>query len=463
MRARLVHLVALTGLVAVALGAGLVTPGQLPAADAATATGTPGIACYDTGTSGARVQPVYVTFQGRTNRYATAKPVIERNLAYMDHVFHMSALQGGTGQGRHVRFVHDANCRVSIPNITLPMTVDQYINNVLANGSIPALAAVGLNQPNRTYVAYIDLGRRWVSHAYLQPVTGYTGSRYAMVYNAPKSAGWNSFTTVDERMSNWTVGEAGSYNIATHEIVHALGAVDSSAPNAAPADPGANVSGGHCNDGYDMMCTAGNSACPDQASIYYLDCGDNDYYSTNPRGWLASNPDKNVANSAYLSAAGTSGPLNDFMQVAVGTAAPRTTNWTLTGNNTGASTEYNEQPVVAGHPATRTVWWAWRAPAALPSTGQRVTVNTNNSGGTTPLDTLLAVSRGCYGCGFPTSGLFPSSAGRFAVGSNDNDTVNVTWSKVTFTAYPNTVYYFAVDGKNGAQSSINLRLFEAYQ
>jgi hypothetical protein len=84
--------------------------------------------------------------------------------------------------------------------------------------------------------------------------------------------------------------------MAAHELTHTLGAVLHGSPNASGA--------GGCLDDYDLLCgrtapAAGAHVCPKKHENR-LDCGHDDYFSTNPKpgSYLAEN--WNVAQSEFL-------------------------------------------------------------------------------------------------------------------------------------------------------------------
>ena len=100
---------------------------------------------------------------------------------------------------------------------------------------------------------------------------------------------------------------------------------------------------------------------------------------------------------------------------------------TLRANNAGATAEAGE-PAHAGVAASSTLWWQWTAPS-----GGAVTVTTRGS----DYDTVLGVY---------TGGAVNALT---RVAAND-DSDDLTTSRLTFTAELGVTYYFAVGGKNGA-------------
>jgi hypothetical protein len=86
-----------------------------------------------------------------------------------------------------------------------------------------------------------------------------------------------------------------------HELTHTLGAVLSSAPNATRY--------GHCSDGYDVMCYEDGpgtrlrlNVCP-ATHQQLLDCGHDDYFSTNPATGSFLKTHWNTANNRFLEGA----------------------------------------------------------------------------------------------------------------------------------------------------------------
>ena len=89
--------------------------------------------------------------------------------------------------------------------------------------------------------------------------------------------------------------------VAAHEVMHNLGGVQNSAPNA---------SGGfHCIDEFDVMCypDAGSGLpkmrfdCNESArNETFFDCGHNDYYHTNPSPGSYLSRCWNSANNQFL-------------------------------------------------------------------------------------------------------------------------------------------------------------------
>lgn len=127
-----------------------------------------------------------------------------------------------------------------------------------------------------------------------------------------------------------------------------------------------------------------------------------------------------------------SAPSNDSLQ----SAAPLSGfNPTASGVNTNATAQVGE-PNHAGYPASKSVWWAWTAPAS----GLAQIATTGSS-----FDTVLAVYSG-------------SSLGSLVSVASDDDSGGNLTSKVTFTATSGTTYRIAVDGFAGGGGTVALSI-----
>lgn len=220
--------------------------------------------CIGNGVSGPRVQPVFVYRAGQPNRFVEFSAVLRRSTYLTSGMFERSS------QGRRaVRWVHDASCQPVIWQVAVPA---RYTFNLVRLRSYLTSTDPRFRRSDRVYTLWVDAqtGEGW---------SGLGGNRW--------SASWTSsfgFVWVD-----------------AHEMIHALGAVNSAAPHA--------TGKGHCWDGYDVMCYtdggkpwANRAICTDAVDHYRLDCGQDDYFAVSPRpgSWLARHPRYNVANSRFL-------------------------------------------------------------------------------------------------------------------------------------------------------------------
>jgi hypothetical protein len=201
----------------------------------------------------------------------------------MDQVFDKSAQQ--TGGVRHVRFVTDANCNLVILKVQLTSTGDDTFGNTMTE-----LRAMGMDSPDRRYLV-------WMDSTVLCGIAGYYLDDQPGPANANNGLMPGSVARVDSGC--WGLADEGQ-SVEAHELLHTLGGVQPTAPNATPL--------GHCTDGADRMCYDDGSGlqqrvvCPAQNQAF-LDCQHNDYYSTNPApgSYLATHWD--TANSAFLATA----------------------------------------------------------------------------------------------------------------------------------------------------------------
>lgn len=406
----------------------------------ATAVGTPGIACHGDGVSGRRVQPVYVSFTDVGSRWGAARGVLEANAVAATADVNQSALrnQSGalTGSRREIRWVTDSSCRLQILNVALPKTSTQWgpITNVM--GQIQMLRDAGLTNPNRAYMIFADSTRGG----------GYALSGNPTVSNASTYA-FNMSQGGPDMSTQWLPWDPTAKSGALHELMHTMGAVGygTALANGGPPNRSGN---GHCNDGNDLMCypdggplsryTTG--ACPSALSARLLDCGENDYFSTTPAGWLASNPSANLASRPELGGGAAGGPTGDMTHYPA--PAPTTATWTMSLTTFGASTQIYEPGPVAGYTPQRSVWVSWRAP-----TTRSAKVRTYSTTTSPAFDTILGVYEFPHGGPDP---LIPTQFPGRLIGSNDNQFASGTTgaSQVTFNAVAGRTYIFQVASKS---------------
>ncbi|MER7755586.1 RICIN domain-containing protein [Kitasatospora sp. NPDC097643] len=255
--------------------------GDAPQQNAAAPAGS-ALVCEGDGSSGNRVQVVYVHSPGN-DRYAQYLASFKKWAADVDVIYNASAQE--TGGVRHVRFVTEPDCSASVLNVQIS---DSEIGDF--NASNRALAAQGFNRKDRKYMMFTD----------------------AKVY-----CGIGTFAG-DERPSQDNLSNFGpsygrtdsgcwSGSTAAHELGHNLGAVNNSAPNSSKA--------GHCVDEWDIMCYSDapnypqmRTVCPDRAHDDRLDCNHDDYYNTSPAAGSYLATHWNVANNRFLIAGNGTGP-----------------------------------------------------------------------------------------------------------------------------------------------------------
>jgi len=271
-------------------------PSSVAGAEGAHAAAQAGIPCVGTGSDGYRVQLLYARRSGTTNRLDLLYPSFVGWAAAADLVFDASAAR--TGGARHLRFVTDSNCDLVITAVTVSSAA-------IANFAtfIDALQAQGFNRPDRRYLAWTD------ANVYCGIGEVYGDDNPNAVPGLPSSNANNGNPLVAGsfgRVDNACWGQFES--VEAHELVHTMGGVQESAPNA--------TEGMHCTDESDLMCYLDGTPpgtvaqlCNGPADGNRLDCNNDDYFHTGPppASYLATH--WNVANSAFLSAADPPGPV----------------------------------------------------------------------------------------------------------------------------------------------------------
>ncbi len=253
-----------------------VTVAQDLIASSGTALDSVPVPCIGDGTTGPRVQAVYAVAADRSNQFATVAPQIAIWAGQMENAVDKSAQQ--TGGERHLRFVTNADCSLNVAQVLLSATGDDNFGNTISE-----LRAAGLDRTDRKYII-------WADALIYCGIGQLSGSDSADLSN-PANGG-PTYGRVDTGCWN-----RADHNSALHELMHSLGAVQPTAPHSTAAF--------HCTDESDAMCysdAAGvtmTQVCPAD-NEWLLDCGNDDYFTTNPApgSYLASH--WNTANSRFL-------------------------------------------------------------------------------------------------------------------------------------------------------------------
>ena len=119
-----------------------------PGTAAATSSTVP---CYGDGTSGNRVEAIYAHAADVSDRYSSLLPSIRQWAAQADDVFNQSAAE--TGGVRHIRFVTDAGCNITVTDVQLSSTGDDSIDN-----TVRELQNLGFKRSDRKYLVWMDAG-----------------------------------------------------------------------------------------------------------------------------------------------------------------------------------------------------------------------------------------------------------------------------------------------------------------
>jgi hypothetical protein len=240
------------------------------------------IACDgEDGVGGNRVQVLYVRESTTPSRYEKYLASFKAWSGHMDKIFQASAAE--TGGYRSVRFVQD------------PMSCEPVVTEVVVNpGSVNGFGSLnvqlwnqGYNNQDRLYLMFVD------ATTYCGVGDWYPDDELSD--DNPSNFG-PSYARVDAGC--W------SGDVAAHELMHNLGGVQDSAPNSSK--------GAHCVDEWDVMCYRDSpyyptmkTICPDTALDYTrFDCGNNDYFHTNPSSTSYLFYHWNPANNQFLIGAG---------------------------------------------------------------------------------------------------------------------------------------------------------------
>ncbi len=272
------------------------------------------VPCYGDGTSGKRVQVIYAVAADRPDRFGSVAELIRGYAADADSSYALSARRDGGV--RHVRWVTDGSCQLAVDHVVLSPSGDDSISNTRTE-----LRGLGYTSNNRKYLVFGDAGV-------------YCGISYVAGDDRPDASNPANFGATVSRIDAACWG--GRASVPAHELAHALGAVQLSAPHS--------NGGYHCTDEYDRLCYNDGTG----ATLTYLcasseepllDCNGDDYFNVAPvpGSWLATH--WNLANSAFL----------ESVEPASGTTPPPATTTTSTTTTTTDTTTTTSPP-----PATTT-------------------------------------------------------------------------------------------------------------
>ncbi|MEU2514761.1 RICIN domain-containing protein [Streptomyces syringium] len=261
------------------------TPPAAPTRRTANAKAAPAgqaVQCDGDGSTGNRVQVVYVHAPGN-DRYAEYLASFRKWAADADTIYFASAQE--TGGVRHIRYVTGADCTPSVLNVEVPSSALAEFGAMNS-----ALAAKGFDRRDRKYMIFAD-------------AKVYCGIGTFSGDERPGAANLSNFGPSYGRT------DAGCWggSTAAHELGHNLGAVNNSAPNTSRA--------AHCTDEWDVMCYSDapyyptmRDVCPERGHDERLDCKHDDYYHTSPQpgSYLATH--WNVANNQFLMTGGGTRP-----------------------------------------------------------------------------------------------------------------------------------------------------------
>ncbi len=347
----------------------------VPNAVASNAT-SPAVECDGDGTSGYRVQAMYVVEAGATNRYADLLPQLKLWAAGVDDVFNRSAAL--TGGVRHVRYVTEAGaggtCEAKVLNVTVPAgSMSSF------GATINAVQALGFSSVSRKYLMWTDTsGKGICGIATMYP--------HDIATQDNRNNGlYAQYSRIDNPCWGWGNG-TNQHSVEAHELSHNLGSVQNTAPH--------KTTNGHCYDESDTMCYNDGSGIPMQQICptdreYLFDCNSDDYYSTFPDPGSYLDSHWNTADSRFLigggdGSGGGSAGSPTVLGASIGVNNPAVP---------GLATQVEVSPVVPdGRTLTSVRWQAARtdcvfsAPYSLQSD---VTCNASSATQTTVMVTLV--------------------------------------------------------------------------
>lgn len=252
------------------------------------------VPCVGDGTSGFRVQAIYAHPTTQPDRYEAVAPLIEGWAASnVDAVFAASAAE--TGGGRTVRFVTDSTCRLAIANVSLSSKGAETFSKTISE-----LRQQGFARSDRKYLVWMDAPGPYcgIAQEYPDDAPGPTN----------QNDGSPTVPGMVARIDAPCWGGSGT-PVEAHELMHTLGAVQSSAPHVTAA--------GHCTDEADVMCYDDDgdgplsmvATCPSVHERLF-DCGHDDYFHTAPPAGSYLDTHWNAASSRFLEVvpAGDPGP-----------------------------------------------------------------------------------------------------------------------------------------------------------
>ncbi|WP_371477457.1 RICIN domain-containing protein [Kitasatospora sp. NBC_00315] len=349
-------------------GALLGATGTTPAAAAApAATGVPGavagstaaapaaapagstVVCDGDGTSGNRVQVLYLHAAGQ-DRFAQYLPSFKKWAADTDAIYNASA--GETGGVRHVRYVTAPDCTVSVLDVEVSAAALGEFG--AAND---ALAAQGYKRQDRKYMIFAD------AQVYCGIGT----------FNGDERPGQDNRSNFGPSYGRTDSG-CWSGSTAAHELGHNLGAVNNSAPHTSRA--------GHCVDEWDIMCysdapyyPAMQTVCPERSQDERLDCNHDDYFNTAPKPGTYLTSHWNIANNQFLIAGNGNNP--DPNPGPTASPGPSTS----AGPSPSASPKPSPTPTAKPSPTATATPTPTATAGPTPGTGPAVTVSqiTQNS------------------------------------------------------------------------------------
>jgi hypothetical protein len=230
--------------------------------------------CDGDGTSGYRVQVMYVRDRDQPSRYGQYRESFIAWADWVDDIIDRSAQE--VGGERHVRFVHDRNC--------VPTVIEETVSRAaMLNFStqVSEIKAKGYNRTDRIYLMFTDTAE-----------LSYCGIGTLRSDDRPGQDNANNMGPSYSRAN----ADCWGSGTAVHELTHNWGGVQNSSPNAS--------GGNHCTDEYDILCYSDSPNFPQMRFICgqptKYDCNHDDYFNPGPRDGSYLDTHWNVAHSRFL-------------------------------------------------------------------------------------------------------------------------------------------------------------------
>jgi hypothetical protein len=244
--------------------------------------------CDGNGTSGRRIQLVYVHVTGGPSSFKASVPfILQRLVPGANGVFEHSS--SGKRAVRWVTKKQAGGCVPTVITATVPKSANvtglpfDNIGRALQKGNAQ------LHRTDRAYLVLVDTPDHPFGYPFSDCGLG------DVAYDARPGAVNRSNSGPSYAMV-WANCWTGL--IAAHEITHTMGAVQPVSPH--------HTDEGHCWDGKDAMCYADGSkqkqklVCHKPDAFRLLDCNGDDYFSVSPKGGSYLAKHWNSADSAFL-------------------------------------------------------------------------------------------------------------------------------------------------------------------
>ena len=321
--------------------------------------------CDGNGTSGKRVQLLYVRGSSQPNNLATYQAKMLEIPAQIDQEFKEAARRtGGPNAYRAVRWVTNASCIPTITSVVVPQALIDLDNDREGQMRI-WFEANGYNSQDRKYVVW-----------YERDACG-----LGVGDGQDDSPGATNINNRGSQFAFLGLGGCFWWGATGHELLHILGAVQYSAPHS---------TGWHCWDDQDIMCYNDGgvpnppgsvqiicaTAAGDTFAENQIDCNGDDYFNVNPApgSYLATH--WNVANNIFLIKTAPATPPTCTVHYS------RTSDWgtgfnsdlTVTNKTSATMATWQLKFVFAGNQSIVSAW-----PGTWSQTGANVQLNSTTS------------------------------------------------------------------------------------